>query len=391
MRYIIPELINRHGLLYRLYTDSNRFSLIGRLASCMTKIGLSSKGMRRLLNRNPHIPKQILYSSDSLFFRTLLSEIIPSLNYWDRQQNSYYNGLSRTFTNWGYGEADCIYSMYIENLNFFVGGGNSSIMRVVDIYENPDNNLELIKEIVEIPEYNCLKSKIPYLQAKNRIRQNKIKVALKAADYYLCPSNHVINSISMKEGFDRKKVIRLPYMTSLIKKYDYHPVRHRIIWVGNDAVRKGLIYCAKAAEKLVETYPDLDFRIIGSIDKRLVCNKAFSMLNFIGILNQSDLENEYRNAEAFVFPTLSEGLAGVILEAAAFGCPVITTRSSGIDDPDFPAIIILERNVEQIISQVTRIFENSNYRDEISKRGYDFTLNKNGEYEKSLIGFLEKV
>ena len=64
-------------------------------------------------------------------------------------------------------------------------------------------------------------------------------------------------------------------------------------------------------------YTDLDFRIIGSIDNKYKDIAVFKDLNFIGTLTSSELKEEYRTAEAYVFPTLSEGFAGTVIEAAS--------------------------------------------------------------------------
>ena len=42
--------------------------------------------------------------------------------------------------------------------------------------------------------------------------------------------------------FNPKKAFLLPYPTSIQEtNYNYRPIKHKIIWVGNDPVRKGLI------------------------------------------------------------------------------------------------------------------------------------------------------
>ena len=174
--------------------------------------------------------------------------------------------------------------------------------------------------------------------------------------------------------------------------YNYRPIKHKIIWVGNDPVRKGLIYCAKAATILKQKYTDLDFRIIGSIDNKYKDIAVFKDLNFIGTLTSSELKEEYRTAEAYVFPTLSEGFAGTVIEAASCGCPIITTECAGTDLEAFPAIYIPIQDVNAIVDSVTSILENSKYRDQLSLKTFQYSQALTPEtYEKRLISIFKSI
>ena len=216
---------------------------------------------------------------------------------------------------------------------------------------------------------------------------------LKLADYYTIPSQFVIRSMTEFKNFDRNKVLFLPYGSSIVpEKYRYKPIKHRLIWVGNDPVRKGLLYCAKAADILKQEYPDLDFRVIGVVNDELKNADAFKNLNFIGVLNKEQLMEEYHSAEAYVFPTLFEGFAGTIIEAASCGCPIITTECAGTNMVEFPAIYIPPRNYDSIVQGVKFLFADPERRDKLSMEVYEYSTKLTPEtYEKKLTEYFKNI
>lgn len=111
-----------------------------------------------------------------------------------------------------------------------------------------------------------------------------------------------------------------------------------------------------------------------------------------GTLTSSELKEEYRTAEAYVFPTLSEGFAGTVIEAASCGCPIITTECAGTDLEAFPAIYIPIQDVNAIVDSVTSILENSKYRDQLSLKTFQYSQALTPEtYEKRLISIFKSI
>jgi glycosyltransferase involved in cell wall biosynthesis len=83
----------------------------------------------------------------------------------------------------------------------------------------------------------------------------------------------------------------------------------------------------RALPRLLEDDPDLHVLLIGKV--RHTANKR--VLN-IDYLKQGDLEHAYRNAFAFVYPSLSEGFGYPPLEAMKYGTPVISSNCSSMPE-----------------------------------------------------------
>ena len=390
-RYLIPKVLEDGGLLYRLYTDSTAYSILGKIASFVSKHWKCPLVIQRISKRIPPIPKEKIYSTDVLFFKEQILKLCKGDSL--KLRYTHYNGFEKKCISWGIGEADCVYSMYIENFEFLKFAKVQGLKVVVDIYETPMTYKYLIKEIEAHDEYAFLGYMKAAFSYSHEVRMHYMEDLLALADYYTIPSRFVIKSMSAFHNFDESKVWYLPYASSItVEEYCYTPKKHRLIWVGNDPVRKGLLYCAKAADILREKYPDLDFRVIGDVDEQIKNAECFKSLHFLGVLNKAQLQEEYRSAEAYVFPTLFEGFAGTVIEAASCGCPIITTECAGTDIEEFPAIYIPTMDVDTIVTSATKIFEDSKLRDKLSHDVYEYSSKLKPEtYAENLLSYLKTI
>jgi glycosyltransferase involved in cell wall biosynthesis len=75
----------------------------------------------------------------------------------------------------------------------------------------------------------------------------------------------------------------------------------------------------------------MEFRVAGIENPNVINMHIFKQLKFLGKLNLDQMRNEFLLADCFALPSLAEGMAGVAIEASAAGCPVVATKSSGMD------------------------------------------------------------
>ena len=111
---------------------------------------------------------------------------------------------------------------------------------------------------------------------------------------------------------------------------------------GRSDTGKLLLYIGRlSAEKQIErikpvldAMPDARLALVGDGPYRPQLERIFagSAAHFVGYLAGEELATAYASGDAFVFPSSTETLGLVLLEAMAAGCPVVGANRGGIPD-----------------------------------------------------------
>ncbi len=85
---------------------------------------------------------------------------------------------------------------------------------------------------------------------------------------------------------------------------------------------------------ILENIPNARLALVGDGPYRQDLEKIFAgtRTHFVGYLMGKELATAFASADAFIFPSRTETLGLVLLEAMAAGCPVVAARSGGIPD-----------------------------------------------------------
>ncbi|MEB3180834.1 MAG: glycosyltransferase family 1 protein [Nostocaceae cyanobacterium] len=85
---------------------------------------------------------------------------------------------------------------------------------------------------------------------------------------------------------------------------------------------------------ILEAIPETRLALVGDGPHRQALEKHFAgtKTNFVGYLMGKELGSAFASADAFIFPSRTETLGLVLLEAMAAGCPVVAANSGGIPD-----------------------------------------------------------
>ena len=103
-----------------------------------------------------------------------------------------------------------------------------------------------------------------------------------------------------------------------------------LLYVGRVSAEKQI----DEIKPVLEAIPEARLAIVGDGPHREALEEHFAgtNTNFVGYLQGLELASAYASADAFVFPSRTETLGLVLLEAMAAGCPVVAARSGGIPD-----------------------------------------------------------
>ena len=103
-----------------------------------------------------------------------------------------------------------------------------------------------------------------------------------------------------------------------------------LLYVGRLGAEKEI----ERIKPVLERIPNSRLALVGDGPNRQVLEAYFqgTPTHFVGYLRGKDLATAYASADAFIFPSRTETLGLVLLEAMAAGTPVVAARSGGIPD-----------------------------------------------------------
>ena len=175
-----------------------------------------------------------------------------------------------------------------------------------------------------------------------------------------------------------------PDKFKLTKSYDPSPYPF-LFTVGAVKERKGADYVIKALAILKDEFPDLRYKIAGSIKqkphfveglkKMIQENGLEDRVEFLGRVEDDDLFRYYATCTAFVLAAQTidgafEGFPMVFYESNSFGAPLIATKGYGSEyviKDGYNGFLVPQKNVEELANAIRKLVGNPALREEMSK------------------------
>jgi len=193
------------------------------------------------------------------------------------------------------------------------------------------------------------------------------------ADCITVPSTFVYRTF-VEQGISANKLRLLPYGVNLsrfqpVDKPD--PQRFDILFVGGMSLRKGVQYLVQAYQKIMHPTKSLTF--VGSPSASLI--EALIARGLwpedaivLGHMPQTELKKVMSRSHVLVLPSLEEGLAMVMAQAMACGCPVVASNHTGAEDlmtDGLEGFIVPIRDVIALTDKLQRFADEPIMRDEM--------------------------
>jgi glycosyltransferase involved in cell wall biosynthesis len=168
--------------------------------------------------------------------------------------------------------------------------------------------------------------------------------------------------------------INTAYETPILSKLDLEPQLFLLV-VASFNPTKNLSRLIEAFTKFNYSVKHVKLVVVGSMNKRVFSKVNFnshlhSNVIFAGKLDDQDLSVLYKNALAFIFPSIHEGFGIPPLEAMKCGCPVLASDISSIPEVCGDAALYFNPyDIEDIASKMLEIYQNEHLKFDLVSRG----------------------
>jgi len=207
--------------------------------------------------------------------------------------------------------------------------------------------------------------------------QGKILVETTVVDEFLINDIHIKDLLKLRNNKPTPNVLYLGYLNK----------------------EKGLLEVVDSIDHYSTLYPDRKLTATiagsGSLLKELMSNvdKRGLPIHFPGYVQKEKKAEAFKNAVIYLFPSIhGEGMPNSVLEAMAFGLPILTTRVGGI--PDFfeegkMGLFLENREPEYIAERIEYLLKRPELMREMSE--YNYYYAKEHFYASKVANRLESI
>ncbi len=164
--------------------------------------------------------------------------------------------------------------------------------------------------------------------------------------------------------------------------------KKQILFSGTLYAGKGYQDLIRAFAKIAKKYPDWNVVLAGNgeVEKGRAISKDLGIanqVNFLGWVSGGQKDKVFRESMIFCFPSYAEGFPMAVLDAWAYGLPVITTPVGGIPDvaKDGENMLLFNPgSIDVLARQLERMIIDEKLRNRIILASLDFAEHKFNQY-----------
>jgi len=189
--------------------------------------------------------------------------------------------------------------------------------------------------------YNSDKNWLVY-RVKQAVGRFAFRHSLSSSSHILTGTEFTKNALIDFAGTAASKITVTPYaaeapiswsVSSSVPQPDL-PFRRFILYVGQQPDYKNIRRLGEAHQKLLDTDPALGLVLAGRMNPAAQQNldyfteRGYKNIHFTGYISDETLDEYYRHASAYVFPSLMEGFGLPGLEAMQRHLPVVSSNAT---------------------------------------------------------------
>ena len=208
-----------------------------------------------------------------------------------------------------------------------------------------------------------------------------IRIVAKKSKYIIAPTDYSKDDIARFTRTNSRKYIRIYDAADTIsdKSQPFYECENKkfIMYVGRPLPHKNLDNLVESFLHIRQHKPELYLVLAGKKDvlyKRLektIRSKAIKNIIFTDFVTDGQLRWLYEHAEAYVFPSLSEGFGLPGLEAMVHGCPVVSSNATCLPEVYGDAAHYFDpKNSEDMAAKILEVISDKNLRESLIKKGY---------------------
>lgn len=156
-----------------------------------------------------------------------------------------------------------------------------------------------------------------------------------------------------------------------------------ILFTGTLTPRKGYVDLIQAFAKIAKSNPEWKLKLAGNgeIEQGRTLVRQLGIedrVEFLGWINDASKDNAFRHASIYCLPSYSEGFPMGVLDAWAYGLPVVTTPVGGIPDVAVDNVNMMLFEPGQIIAladKLVRLMTDKKIYDKMQHASIDFASN----------------
>lgn len=158
----------------------------------------------------------------------------------------------------------------------------------------------------------------------------------------------------------------------------------RIVTIARLVEKKGLKYGIAAVAKLIKTYPNLEYQIVGdgvlreSLQQQIDSLNIARQVRLLGWKEQQEVTKIIAAADIFIAPSVTassgdcEGIPVSLMEAMAMGLPVVSTYHSGIPElieDGVSGYLVPEKDVDLLAAKLANLIAAPELRAKMGREG----------------------